>query len=137
MRTLRLLALMLPATALLLVNIGCNRKDSGTVHAQAAVVVQISNCTIVTPDPTQTHEGDSISWKVNPPDSSQYTVTFTGASPVGAHSFPSSSNPQRVTPDNACRADPQNKCTYKYSLTRITTPPSAACIDPGVHVTPN
>lgn len=135
MRTLRLLALLLPAGALIFANFGCHKKPG--VSPQAAVVVEISNCTIVTPDPTPTHEGDSIQWKVNPPDTSQYTITFTSRKPVPPQSFPSSSAPQIVTPDPLCRANPQSQCTYKYSLTRITTPPSAACIDPGVHVTPN
>src|ERR1035441_7263806 len=133
MRTSRLLALLLLAGALPLVNFGCHR---GHPHPLAAVQVHISNCAIVTPDPTQTNEGDSIQWFVNPPDTYQYTITFTGASPV-AHSFPSSSAPQRVTADPLCRANTQSQCTYKYSLTKITTPPSGVCIDPGVHVTPN
>ncbi|MGA3194650.1 MAG: hypothetical protein ABSD39_06560 [Terriglobales bacterium] len=133
MRILRFVAL-LPAASALLIFFGCHKKQ--VVVAQA-VQVHINNCAIVTPDPTQTNEGDSIQWFVDPPDTSQYTITFTGASPVPAKSFPSSSAPQLVTPDSACRANPQTKCTYKYSLTRITTPPSQPCIDPGVHVVPN
>jgi hypothetical protein len=140
MRTLQLVGLLLLASALLLMNIGCHKKQNvqpPPPRPSAQVVAQINNCAIVTPDPTPTKEGDSIRWQVVPPDTNQYTITFAGASPVPAHSFPSSSAPQIVTPDAECRANPQTKCTYKYSLTRIATPPSQACIDPGVHVTPN
>jgi hypothetical protein len=140
MRTPRLVGLLLLGSALLLMNIGCHKKPNvqpPPPRPSVQVVAEINNCAIVTPDPTPTNEGDSIRWKVDPPDTSQYTITFAGASPVPARSFPSSSAPQIVTPDALCRANPQTKCTYKYSLTRITTPPSQPCIDPGVHVTPN
>ena len=139
MRTLRFVGLLLLASALLLMNIGCHKKQNipPPPPTSAQVVVEISNCAIVTPDPTPTNQGDSIRWQVDPPDTSQYTITFTSRKPVPAQSFPSSSAPQLVTPDALCKANPQSQCTYKYSLTRITTPPSAACLDPGVHVIPN
>lgn len=130
------ISVSLAALFLISVNLACNKKHKATPQL---VTVEIRNCSIVTPDPTPANEGDTIQWVVDPPDTDTYTITFKSSRrPVPNQSFPNNHQAQTVTPDGWCSAIPIDfLCTYKYSLTRIPAPSSGACVDPGVHVSPN
>jgi len=126
--------LLAPVWVLLLMSLGC--KHAGHGGAFTPQVVHILNCT-ATPKTIDVHEDDTIQWIVDPPDAKVYTIKFGGRKPVPSHSFPSTSPPQPVKADLLCTVLPGSKCYYDYTMTPITNPPSSACNDPGVHVTPN
>jgi len=119
---------------LLLITGGCSRAayvPKGSEQITKEVV--INNCT-VTPYTAAVFEKDTLTWKVDPADTNTYTVTFPGAKPVPAASFPVKSTlpaPQPIKRSLACMVS-WDHCYYSYTLTKGQDP----CPDPGVHIIP-
>ncbi|MFY9558867.1 MAG: hypothetical protein WAQ52_01415 [Terriglobales bacterium] len=132
MRALRLCSCA-SLLGVLLITGGCSGAYVPKGNEQITKEVVIKDCTAV-PYTATVFKDDTLTWKVDPADTNTYTVTFPGAKPVPAASFPVKSTvpaPQPIKRSLACMAS-WNYCYYNYTLTKGQDP----CPDPGVHIIP-
>ncbi len=122
----------------LLVSFGCG--NSAYVQKGAEIytnTVKISNCKAV-PDTALVHKGDTLTWKIDPPESHTYSVNFRKGKPFSSATIPPGQG-QNVTGDLWCNTlggISPGLCKYGYDLIQDPDPQNngTKCPDPGVHV---